>query len=262
MTIDAKQKQAVPPKKASAFVNRAIQEGRNSLLEYEADQVAKEYGISVLRAGLATTEKRAVFIARRLGFPVAMKIASPDIPHKTDAGGVKLDINSNSKIIRAFGEITRNARKVSPKADIRGVYIQRMAPKSQEFVVGGLRDPQFGPTVMFGLGGIFVELYKDVSFRLAPVSSEEALEMMKETRAAALLTGFRGSKPLDMESAANVIQAVGKMMTELEVIESVDINPLLIYPNGCKAVDVRMMVSNARSKPHYRPRLGRTGRKK
>ena len=232
------------PAKARAIVDSAIKAGMSSLLEYEAEEVAKLYGIPVPKSGLATTEKQSLLLSKRIGLPVVMKIVSPDILHKTDVGGVKVGINSNSEVKSAFREILRNAKRANKSADIQGVYMQKMEPKAIEFVVGGIRDPQFGPTVMFGLGGVFIELFKDVQFRLAPLTSEEAVEMMKEIKAAPLLTGFRGSKALDIQMAARVIQLVGKMMNDIEAIESIDINPLLIYQKGCRALDVRIILRN------------------
>ena len=230
------------PSKARAIVDSAIRDGMSSLLEYEAEEVAKLYGIPVPKSGLATTEKQSLLLSKRIGFPVVMKIVSPDILHKTDVGGVKIGINSSSEVRSAFREILRNAKRANKSADIRGVYMQKMEPKASEFVIGGIRDPQFGPTVMFGLGGVFIELFKDVQFRLAPLSMDEAVEMMKEIKAAPLLTGFRGSKALDVQSAARVIQLVGKIMNDIDGIESIDINPILIYQRGCSDLDVRMIL--------------------
>jgi acetate---CoA ligase (ADP-forming) subunit beta len=232
----------VPSGKVDEIIQRALSEGRTSLLEFESDKLARLYGMPVAKAYLATTDKEAAGAAARLGFPIAMKIVSPDVIHKSDIGGVKLNISNISEARRSFKEIKRNAKRAKRDADIRGVYLQRMAPKGQEFVVGGIRDAQFGPTVMFGLGGIYVELYKDVAFRLAPVTDDEALDMMKEIKAAPLLTGFRGSKPLDLKSTARVIKTVGKMMSDIQQIDSIDINPLLIYPSSVLAVDVRVIL--------------------
>lgn len=226
----------------SRLIDNALKEGRNSLLENEAEQFARHYGIATLRAGLAKNETEAVALSRMIGFPLAMKIVSPKILHKTDVGGVKLGIGSTREVKRAFAEIIRNARKLSDKSSIAGIYLQKMAEKSHEFVVGGVRDPQFGPTVMFGMGGIYVELFRDVTFRLAPVSLSDAREMTRDIKAAPLMYGFRGAKPLDATSAARAIQSVGRMMTENEQIESIDINPLIVYERGALAVDVRIIL--------------------
>jgi acyl-CoA synthetase (NDP forming) len=225
------------------WILKARREGRSALYEFEAEKLAKSFGIPVVRAGLAKTESESVAIAKKIGFPLVMKIVSQDILHKSDVGGVKTDINSSSEVKAAFKEIVRNVKKAKKDARIEGIYIQKMESKSFEFVVGGARDRQFGPTVMFGMGGIYVELYKDVSFRLAPVSDEDAETMLDEIRAAPLLKGFRGSRPLDSAAIISVIQKVGSMLSNIQAIDSIDINPLLVYEKGCKAVDVRVVLT-------------------
>ena len=231
------------PEKARRIVEQARNAGRTALFEYESDEIAKLYNIHVPRAGLAKSEKEAVDLSRKISYPVVMKILSPDIIHKTDAGGVVLNIKSAAEAMNAYSSILKNVRRFNKNAAIVGVYVQKMAPSSHEFVVGATRDPQFGPTVMFGLGGIYVEIFKDVSFRLAPLSKEEALEMIDETKSSKLLEGFRGEKPLDRESAAEVIQQIGNMMNDISEIESIDLNPLFIYPKGVIAPDVRIIPS-------------------
>ena len=228
--------------KSSRWISNAFDSGRKSLLEHEAELVAREYGIKVPSSGLARNEKEALAFARRIGYPLVMKIVSQDILHKSDVGGVKTDISSQKEVSASFKEILRNAKKSNPKARIDGILIQRQAQKSYEFVVGATRDPQFGPTIMFGLGGIYVELFKDVAFRLAPVSEEEALDMIKETKSYKLLTGFRGSAPLDINAVVNTIRAVGELMVHETHVESLDINPLFVYSKGSLAVDVRIIL--------------------
>ncbi len=231
--------------RVSRIIRQARHSGKTSLLEHEAERVASEYGIKVARSEVASSEKQAILLAKKFGLPVAMKIVSQDIIHKTDVGGVKAGISSISGVRQAYGEIIRNAKKANSKANVRGVLVQEMAPKSYEFVVGGVRDPQFGPTIMFGLGGIYVELFKDVAFRLAPISTEEALSMMNEVKSSKLLKGFRGARPLDTQSAAKTIANVGRLMLEQPEVESIDINPLFIYEKGVLAVDVRIILSRA-----------------
>jgi acetate---CoA ligase (ADP-forming) subunit beta len=226
----------------SKWIDRAFDSGRKSLLEHEAESVAREYGIKVPPSGLARNEKEALAFARRIGYPLVMKIVSQDILHKSDVGGVKTDVSSQKDVTASFKEILRNAKKSNPKARIEGILVQKQAEKSHEFVVGATRDPQFGPTIMFGLGGIYVELFKDVAFRLAPVSSEEALDMIKETKSYKLLTGFRGSAPLDINAATDTIRAVGELMVREPHVESLDINPLFVYEKGSLAVDVRIIL--------------------
>ena len=229
--------------KANQIVRTALDEGRSNLLEDEAELIAGLYGIRVPKSSVVKGAKQAATEAKSLGFPVAMKILSKSIVHKTDVGGVKLDISSSKVAEAAYSQLAKTAKSSGSKT--AKVLIQKMAPKSFEFVVGGLRDSQFGPTVMFGLGGIYVELFKDVAFRLAPLSNSEAIEMMKETKAYSLLMGFRGAKKLDVEAAAKTIKAVGDMMQELSAVESIDVNPLLVYPKGALAVDVRMTLRKA-----------------
>jgi acetate---CoA ligase (ADP-forming) subunit beta len=234
--------------KATVLIHSAVEAGKSSLLEYEGELVAKLYGIEVAASGLAKSEKQGESLAKRLGFPLVMKIVSKDILHKSDAGGVRTNISSSKDARRCYREIIRNVKKTNRKAVIDGVLIQKMAPKGPEFVVGATRDPQFGPTVMFGLGGIYVELFKDVAFRLAPISEEEALSMMKETKSYQLLTGFRGSKPLDIRATGKTIMAVGDLMLDQSEVDSVDINPLFIYPKGAIAVDVRIILRKPEQK--------------
>jgi acetate---CoA ligase (ADP-forming) subunit beta len=231
---------------ATEVIRSAIKGGRLSLLENEAEEVAKEYGIKVEPSGIAHSEKESVSLARKLSFPVVMKIVSPDILHKSDIGGVKANISSIRETTKAYREIRRNAKKANSRARIEGVLVQKMALKGTEFVVGATRDPQFGPTIMFGLGGVYVELFKDVAFRLAPITEEEALGMMKEIKSYPLLTGFRGAQPLDMKESARAIIAVGRIMLDQPQIESIDINPLLIYPKGVMAVDVRIILAKGK----------------
>jgi succinyl-CoA synthetase beta subunit len=227
----------------SQIIDQALRDGRNSLLENEAERVAKLFGINVPRSFLAASENDAVEDAKRIGFPVVMKIVSADILHKSDVGGVIPSVTTPKGVRQAYAELFRHAKIANRKARIEGILVQKMVPKTFEFVVGGVRDPQFGPTVMFGLGGIYVELFKDVSFRLAPLSKSEAVSMTSEIKSAKLLDGFRGSPPLDRNSAALAIVAVGNMMSKLEQVESIDINPLLVYPKGSIAVDVRVILS-------------------
>lgn len=235
--------------RATTLIRSALEAEKTSLLEYEAEEVAKQYGIKAANSGLAQSEKQAEAVSKKVGFPVVMKIVSQDILHKSDLGGVKINVTSSKEAKNAYSEILRNAKRSNRKARIEGVLVQKMAPKAPEFVVGGIRDLQFGPTVMFGLGGIYVELFKDVAFRIAPISEEEALSMMKETKSYSLLTGFRGSKPLDVRAAARTIMAVGELMSDQAEVDSVDINPLFIYPKGVMAVDVRVILRKPSKEP-------------
>lgn len=214
-----------------------------SLGESGAKKILEKYGIPVTRQRLASTPEEAVSLAREIGYPVALKIDSPDIPHKTEAGGLKLGINNDEGVLSAFAEIIGNAKRYSPGARINGVSVQEMLPEGVEVIVGVTRDPVFGPTVMFGLGGIFVEVLKDVSFRIAPVSPGDACDMIEEIKGSAILKGVRGKPPVDTRAIADVILKVSSLADDYrDIIEEIDINPLLVYPEGVKAADAMLVV--------------------
>jgi acyl-CoA synthetase (NDP forming) len=230
--------------KTKGIIERSIALGRRSLLEHEAEKLATSYGIPTAKSGIANSEKEAASISLKIGYPVVLKIISPDILHKTDVGGVKVGIKSQAEAREAYRAIIRNTLRAKKDAKVVGVLVQKMASSGREFVVGATRDPQFGPTVMFGLGGIYVELFQDVSFRLAPVSERDSMAMILELKSAPLLTGFRGSKPLDLNATSRVIRSVGKMMADNSSIDSIDINPLFVYTKGALATDVRVILRN------------------
>ncbi len=201
--------------------------------------------IPTLPERLARSANEAARTAAEIGLPVALKIASPDILHKSDAGGVEVGLQSASAVRAAYKRIVRNARAAKPDARIEGVTVQAMARPGREVIVGAVRDPQFGPLIAFGSGGIYVELFKDVSFRLAPVTRDEALSMIDETLAGKLLSGVRGQPPADKAAVADVIVAVSHMMAADENIVEMDLNPLIVYNEGegAVAVDVRVIRS-------------------
>jgi acetyltransferase len=188
-----------------------------------------------------------VRVAQEIGFPVAVKIASPDISHKSDVGGVEVGLRTASAVRAAFKHVTENARRAKPDACIEGVTVQAMARPGREVIVGVVRDPQFGPLVMFGSGGVYVELLKDVSFRLAPVARGEAQAMIEETLAGKLLAGLRGQPPADKSAVADVIVAVSQLVAADGRIMELDINPLVVYDEGqgAVAVDVRVVHLNS-----------------
>ena len=224
------------------IIKKYVSIGSKSVLEHDAETLAKAYGIPVAKSAVATNESQAVTFLKKLGGSVVMKVVSPDVLHKTDFGAVQVNINTPSQARSAYRQIRRNVLKKNKKAEIMGILVQKMVPRGKEFVVGAIRDPQFGPTVMFGLGGIYVEIFEDVSFRLAPVSEKEAEAMMYELKSSVLFTGFRGADPLDTVSVSRVIRAVGDMMLDNEQIRSIDINPLFVFPSGAIASDVRIVL--------------------
>ncbi|MCK4412336.1 MAG: acetate--CoA ligase family protein [Candidatus Eisenbacteria sp.] len=204
-----------------------------SLTEHQGKQLLAHYGIPVTREEVAVSEEEAVTIGGQIGYPLALKIDSPDILHKTEAGGLKLNISDRDQLIAAFHEVLTNARRHAPEARINGVLIQEMVTGGTEVIVGLNADPQFGPTVMFGLGGIFVEILKDVALRVAPLSRESALEMIREIKGFKVLAGARGRQRADIDALAAVLVQVSRLGLDLEdQIAELDINPLLVLPAG------------------------------
>jgi acetyltransferase len=231
--------------KALEVIGKARADKRDSLTEIEAKEVFSAYGLPVTRTVLAKTEDEAVKMACEIGFPVVMKIVSPDILHKSDAGGVKVNIRDEAGVREAFRTIMKNAVAYKETARIHGIAVQEMAPWGTEVILGSVNDATFGPTMMFGLGGIFVEVLKDVTFRVAPVSNGQARRMLGEIRGAPILAGVRGEAPRDKAAMADTICAYSNMIVDLadEVSES-DANPVLVYEEGkgVKVVDARIIL--------------------
>ncbi|MHB1126912.1 MAG: acetate--CoA ligase family protein [Bacillota bacterium] len=214
------------------------------LTEYQSKKILAAYGIPVTREELATTPDEAVRIAGSIGYPVVAKIESPDILHKTDAGGVKLNLDGEDKVRAAYAEITTNARNYKADADIRGVLIQEMVPGGTEVIVGMATDLAFGPTVLFGLGGIFVEALEDVSIKVAPLSRADAQEMLEEIRGRKVLDGLRGKPPADKQAIVDTILRISQLVMDFPQLAELDINPLLVFADGqgAKAADALLVL--------------------
>jgi acetyl-CoA synthetase (ADP-forming) len=223
-------------------MSQACKEGRKSLLETEAKTVCMEYDIPVTKFELARTEEEAVKFANSIGFPTVLKIVSPDIIHKSDIGGVIVGLKNADDVRRGYKQILQNVKKHDPKAKIVGVLVQEMAPPSTEVIVGAIKDPQFGPAVMFGLGGVFVEVLKDVTFRIAPITEDDAREMISEVKAYPLLKGYRGTPPADIDAIAEILLNTARLVTEHLEIKELDLNPVIVYEKGAKAVDARIIL--------------------
>ena len=221
--------------------------GRINLLEEEGYEVLAAYGFPTPKNILVTSEEECIRVANEIGYPVVLKIASPDIIHKSDAGGVKVGLNNNDEVQRAFRSIIENARKYRTDAKIQGILVQEMVKSGKEIILGSKKDPLFGSLIMFGLGGIYVEVLKDVIFRLAPVGQEEATRMVESIKTVKLLKGIRGEKPSDLQSIIDNLQRLSQLVTEFPEIEEFDMNPLLVFEEGkgACAVDVRMTLSKA-----------------
>jgi 4-hydroxybutyryl-CoA synthetase (ADP-forming) len=221
--------------------------GRINLLEEEGYEVLAAYGFPTPKNILVTSEEQCIRAANEIGYPVVLKIASPDIIHKSDAGGVKVGLNNNDEVQRAFRSIIESARKYRTDAKIQGILVQEMVQSGKEIILGSKKDPLFGSLIMFGLGGIYVEVLKDVIFRLAPVGQEEATRMVESIKTVKLLKGVRGEKPSDLQSIIDNLQRLSQLVTEFPEIEEFDMNPLLVFEEGkgACAVDVRMTLSKA-----------------
>lgn len=223
-----------------------VRDQRLVLLGSEAAEVAKCYGIPAAPVTLATTPREAVSEADKMGYPVVMKVASPKILHKTDVGGVKIGLKNAAEVREAFNEIMDNVHSYMPQAVVYGVEVQKMMPKGDELIVGMTRDVQFGPLIAFGLGGIYVNLLKDVSFRLARGLSTREIELMlRETKAYTLLRGYRGEKPRDIAAVVDVIRRVAALVTDFPEITELDINPVFAYEEGMglSALDIKITIS-------------------
>ncbi len=224
---------------------RVRAEGRVSIGDAEARAILQAYGMRIPRSEIAETPERAVEFANQIGYPVVLKIASPDILHKTDVGGVKVDLASAEEVIDAFELMVYRAQRYIPEARIWGCLVQEMMPAGGlEVLVGVNRDPQFGPLVTFGLGGIYVETLQDVTFRIAPFSHQEAQEMLTEIRAHALLDGVRGKPGVDKQAIIDTLLRIGQLVQDFPEIAELDINPLMVYPpnQGAIAIDMRIIL--------------------
>jgi acyl-CoA synthetase (NDP forming) len=231
-------------KKVAEIIAKTRKQGRNELMEHESKQVLAAWEIPTTRIELARNVAEAVRAARELKYPVVMKIASPDIIHKTDAGGVKVGLSSEVELRQAFDEIIANARAYKADANIWGVTVQEYLPRAREVIIGTLQDPFFGPTLMFGLGGVWVEVLKDISFRLAPVTAEDARNMIEEIKGYPILAGVRGEPQADIDALVEILQKVGKLAHEFPEIAEMDINPIFVNDQGkgAVAVDARIIL--------------------
>jgi len=229
-------------KKADALLQKVKKQGRTLLSFAECAELLKIYRIPFCGGTVAADAKSAVAAARRLGYPVAMKIASPDIVHKSEAGGVRLGIGKDSEVRRAFSDIVEAAGAHKPGAAVEGVLVQSMAPQGVELVAGAKFSRQFGPAVMFGMGGVSVEIMKDVVFRLAPVTRDEALSMMQEIQAAPLLSAFRGRPAVKKAAVADILEKLSRLVADHPEIVEADLNPVIASDRGAVVADVRMML--------------------
>jgi acyl-CoA synthetase (NDP forming) len=223
-------------------ISTAKKEGRTYLTELESKQILKEAGIDTTEIMLATTKEEAVSRSKELGFPVALKIVSHDVLHKTDVGGVKLSLKNEKDVGKAFDEIISSIKKHEPNANIQGVSVQHMARPGTEVIIGMSKDPQFGPVLMFGLGGILVEVLKDVSFRIVPLTRRDAGEMIREIKGYPILEGYRGQEPANIAVLEDMLLKVSDFVENRPEIKELDINPIFAYRDSALAVDARVIL--------------------
>jgi acetyl-CoA synthetase (ADP-forming) len=226
----------------SSIIQEASKKGRKNLLESEAKEICMEYGIPVTKFEIARNEAEAIKFAEKIGYPIVLKIVSPDIIHKSDVGGIILNVKDTNDVQKGYDQIIKNIKKHKSDAHIVGILVQEMVPQSTEVIVGATKDPQFGPTLMFGLGGIFVEILKDVTFRIAPITEDEAREMITEVKAYPLLTGYRNQPPADIEAIVKILLKTSNLIMKHQVIKELDLNPVMVYEKGAKTVDARIIL--------------------
>jgi acyl-CoA synthetase (NDP forming) len=230
-------------KECETIIQKALQEGRSSLLIPESQQICKLHHIPTPVSHVVQSVEEAVTKGNLIGFPVVLKIISPQILHKSDVGGVVLGIKGEAALKEAYPKLIAEVRKNNPKAEVLGVLIEKMMPSSTEVIVGGIRDSQFGPSVMFGMGGIFTEVYKDVAFRVAPIDKIDALNLIHELRGSKILEGIRGQPAADLDALVDVLIDVSSLMSQHSAISQLDLNPVIAYHDGVCAVDTRIVLS-------------------
>jgi len=234
----------VHKKNAQQIIEKARREDRSFLMEHEAYEVLKAYEFPVIQAFLAKNPDEAAKYAAKIGYPVVLKIASPDVLHKFDFGGVRLNIRTSEEARKTFEEIRNNVLDKKPKADIKGILVEKMADPGKEIILGMNHDSQFGPILMFGMGGIYVEALEDVSFRLAPIRELTAQMMISKTKTHKILNGFRGGPVYDIDAVEDCLKRLSQLVTDFPDIKELDINPLIVYEKGkgCAIVDARIIL--------------------
>ncbi len=230
----------------TAIIDKALSEGRTVLTEIESKELIKQAGIDVSDTRLATSREEAISVARQLGFPVVLKIASPDVVHKSDAGGVKLGLRTAKQVGKAHDDMLATISQKFPQAVVQGVSVQKMARPGVEVIIGMSKDAQFGPVLMFGLGGILVEILKDVSFRIVPLTGRDAAEMIREIKGYPLLEGYRGQEPVDVANLEGILLKLSEFVEHHPEIKELDLNPVFAYGNGAVAVDARVILEEGK----------------
>lgn len=226
------------------IVKIALLQGRTVLTEVESKEVIKDSGINVVDTELAFSRAEAVLLASKIGFPVVLKIVSPEILHKSDQGGVKIGLSTVDQVESAYDSIIASAKANVPEASIQGLSVQKMAEPGVEVIIGSTKDPQFGHVVMFGLGGVMVEILRDVSLRLVPLTAKDAYEMVREIKSLPILQGYRQYPASDMASIEGTILKLSGFLEKHPEIKELDLNPVICYPDGLIAVDARIILED------------------
>jgi len=226
----------------TTILDKAKTERRTVLTEFESKKLLERAGIPVVETRLVRTKRETISVSKEMGFPVVLKITSPDIVHKSDSGGVKLGIANATQAGKAYSEIMLSIKQRYPGAIIHGLTVQKMAPPGIQVIVGMNKDPQFGPVLMFGLGGILVELLKDVSFRIVPVTKRDAAEMIREIKGYPLLEGYRGQEPANIDALQDIIVMVSQFVERTPEIKELDLNPIFAYRDKAVSVDARIVL--------------------
>ncbi|MBU2511529.1 acetate--CoA ligase family protein [bacterium] len=227
------------------IIDQARSEKRTVLTEIEAKQILLEAGIGCTKTKLASTKEQAVSLCEEFGYPVVLKISSVDITHKSDAGGVKVNLKDKTEMEAAFDEIMTSCRAKFPDANIEGISVQKMAKPGIEVIIGMTKDPSFGPVLMFGLGGVFVEVLKDVAFRIVPLEKVDASEMIEEIKGKKLLEGYRGQDPADIPCLEEMLLKLSAFIDGTPGIQEIDMNPVFAYKEGAVVVDARIILEKA-----------------
>ncbi len=229
---------------SSNIIKKALKEKRTVLTEVESKQLMAEAGFPVVGTRLAKTKAEAIALSKAAGFPVVLKIVSPDIIHKSDSGGVKLGLANAAQVGRAYADIMAAAKKANPKAAIHGVSVQKMAKPGVEIIMGMTKDAQFGPVLMFGLGGVFVEVLKDVAFRIVPLVRRDASQMIREIKGYPVLEGYRGHEPANTKVLEDLLLKLSDFIDKTPEIKELDLNPIFAYKDGAVAVDARVILES------------------
>lgn len=230
---------------ANDIIAKAKSEGRVNLTEAESKSLLKDIGIVTNEAQLATSKDEAVSISAKMGYPVVLKVVSKDTLHKTDVGGVKVGLGSGDDVAAAYDEIVASVKQKAPQAVVDGIAVQPMARPGVEVIIGMFKDNQFGPVVMFGIGGELVEVYKDVSFGIVPIPKRYAKQMIKDIKGYPLLDGYRGREPVDIAILEDMLLKLSDFAKDNPDVKEVDINPVIAYADNAIAVDARVILESA-----------------